>query len=82
MKVVYAIRLSFEGGQEELEKLDSILRAAADEIFPDDPLMKITRGEFTPMDKNPYPSAGFLHDGAPRVNSLPRKVEDTDTRRL
>lgn len=74
MKVAYAVRLSFRGGKRELERIDKILKDAVEAAFPDDPLLKITRGDTVNLRHNPYPSAGFLHDSSPRVADLPGPV--------
>jgi hypothetical protein len=71
MKVVYAVRLSFKGGQAELEVLDQLVKDYLEADFPHDPLLKITRGALVPMADNPYPSAGFLHGGEPRADDMP-----------
>lgn len=74
MKVVYAVMFSFEGGQPELDKLDAKLRDVLDAEFPDDPLLRLTRGVMVTMEGNPYPSAGFLHKGEVRVADQPQPV--------
>ena len=74
VKVVYAVRLSFRGGQAELEKIDQIIREAIEAAFPRDPLLRITRGDTVDLPGNPYPSAGFLHDGSVRIADIPGPV--------
>jgi hypothetical protein len=70
-KVVYAVRFMNVAGEAGLAELDRQMAEHCTQIDPD---AKVTRGGLVSADKNPYPSAGFLHDGTPRMdNSVPMR---------
>lgn len=65
MRVVYAARFSGIDGDAALTALD---HQVAEQLRVIDPEVKVTRGDLTPTRSNPYPSAGFLHSGEPRID--------------
>jgi hypothetical protein len=65
LQVAYAVRFADVAGEAGLAELDRRMIEQCQAIDPD---VRITRGDLVPRRSNSYPSAGFLHDGAPRAS--------------